>query len=77
MATTANVREIAARLAAEVDAHGCGRASCYCQDVEDALAPAPERTESRPASVKRTGEHMAIGDGLARQDAAFAALPCY
>ena len=74
MATASTIREISARLEAEVARHGCGRASCYCQDVEEALLPAPT---PRPASLRRTGEHVAIPDGLERQEAAFDALPCY
>ncbi len=60
--------------------HGCGRESCdLCVDLEmvRALTPPPERTSSRHASVRRTGEHLAIPEGIARQDAAFDALDCY
>jgi hypothetical protein len=78
MATASSIADIARRLESEVERHGCDRLACdLCQDVEEALAPQPERHTSRPASVRRTGEHQAIPEGLARQDEAFAALPCY
>ena len=78
MATAATLRDIARRLESEVASHGCVSLACdLCQDVEDALAPQPERPTSRPVAVRRTGEHLAIPEGLARQDEAFAALPCY
>lgn len=77
MATAASLRDIARRLESEVARHGCGRASCYCQDVEESLLPLPERMAARPASVRRTGEHLALDEGLARQEAQFEALPVY
>lgn len=83
MGTATTLRDIAHRLEAEVASHGCGCASCYCQDIEEALLPpalsnpAPERPSPRPASVRKTGEHLAIPEGLARQEAQFEALPVY
>ena len=57
MATAASLRDIARRLESEVERHGCDRLACdLCHDVEEALAPQPERHTSRPASVRRTGE---------------------
>ena len=78
MATAASLRDIARRLESEVERHGCDRLACdLCQDIEEALAPQPERPTSRPASVKRTGEHLAIPEGLARQEAQFETLAVY
>ena len=81
MGTSSTIRQIAARLEAEVARHGCDRASCFCaddQDVESALLPTPSRQGSRVAGVLATGGRLAIPDGLARQEAVFASsLPCY
>jgi hypothetical protein len=87
MATATTLRAIAAQLEARVSRRGCGCESCYCADycadIEGALLPAPEvpRAESpnaRPATVRRTGEHLAVKDAIARQEAVFdSQLPCY
>ena len=80
MATAATLRAIAARLESEVERHGCGRLACdVCQDVEDALLPALEPPTPRPVAVRRTGEHLAIDEGVDAQDAATFAgqLFCY
>lgn len=69
-------------------------ACSLCQDVEDAMLPPaaptprpwlipafrvlPERPSSRPVATRRTGEHLAIPEAIARQDAAFGCeLACY
>jgi hypothetical protein len=78
MATAASIADIARRLESEVERHGCGMSCDLCQDVEDALlSPAPGPPTLRPASAKRTGEHLAIPEGLARQEAQFDALAVY
>jgi hypothetical protein len=86
MATATSLRDVARRLEAEVASHGCGLASCYCADVEEALLPpAPptrrpwllpafrvraEPPTPRPAATKRTGEHLAIPEGIEAQELA-------
>lgn len=55
----------------------CGRASCDLCDHDDDPPRAPRAPSVRATAVKRTGEHLAMPEALARQDAAFDALPCY
>ena len=92
MATATTLRDIAHRLEAEVATRGCGQLACdVCADLDE-LPPAPparrpwllpayqvraEPPAPRPAATRRTGEHLAIPEGLERQEAVFAALPCY
>jgi hypothetical protein len=79
MATAPNIRDISRRLEAEVAAHGCGRLSCYCEDVEEALAPVPasaaQSSAGSAASARRVSlaGHFAVvePDAIERQEAVF------
>ena len=79
MATAIDIRQLAARLEAEVAAHGCQSPSCdMCRDVVEYLAVRlpPANTQTRPV-VTETPEERARAAQLA-QDAVFGAtLPCY